>query len=153
MATITTATTEWEKGEERQPPERGSGLHVGKVPAQKRARVGADADAGFGYQGGPIIQSPDVYVSFWGNSWNDPANATTRSNLVQFVQDFLASNYMNILSQYSVGQGAGHCGTFRSQSVLTTVGGDPSDSDIHNSIQTLINNGSIPEPVRRPALV
>ncbi len=120
----------------------------GRVPAARAADapVGSQLDAGFGYQGGPIIQSPDVYVSFWGSSWTQAANATAKSNLIQFVSDFLASNYMNILSQYSVGQGAGKCGAYRGESERTTVSGDIAESDIANNLQALINAGAIPEP-------
>ena len=61
----------------RQPAKPGAQLGVGKVPAQHRpaAPVGTELDAGFGYQGGPIIQSPDVYLSFWGSSWNNAASS------------------------------------------------------------------------------
>ncbi len=120
----------------------------GKVSAQRRAGapVGAELDAGFGYQGGAIIQSPDVHVSFWGASWTLAANAQRRANIIQFVQDFLASNYMNILSQYSVGEGAGRCGTYRGDSARPAATGDMSESDIQNNIQALINAGSVPEP-------
>jgi hypothetical protein len=123
-------------------------LH-GWVSAQAHSgarAVAAAVDAGFSYHGGPIIQSPDVFVTFWGASWAQPASATTRANLLQFVRDFLASSYMNILSQYSVGQGAGRCGSLRGDSNLTTVSGDLSESRIQTNIQALINAGTIPEP-------
>ena len=145
MATVPNPPAETTNDEGR-PREERAGPHIVGVPAQTRIKLTANADAAFGYQGGRIIQSPDVHVSFWGPSWNLGISATKRSNLVQFVHDFLASNYMNILSQYSVGQGAGRCGTFRTQSALTTVSGTLSDSDIQNNIQNLFTQGYIPEP-------
>jgi hypothetical protein len=107
---------------------------------------GAKVDSNFGYQGGPIISQPQVCASFWGPSWTAPDHAQRRSNLIQFVQDFLASDYMNILSQYGVGQGAGSCGQWMGDSNLATVTGQMSDTGIHQSIQSLIDAGTLPEP-------
>ena len=93
---------------------------IGGVPAVPYNELAAPAagaaaaalDSGFGYQGGPIIADPDVHVTFWGGEWQEAANAGHRTSLVQFIQDFLASSYMNILSQYGVGHGAGACGRY-----------------------------------------
>jgi hypothetical protein len=119
---------------------------VGKVPAGVVDAPAAAIDAGFAFQGGPIVRIPDVYVSFWGAAWSDTAHATRRANLVQFVQDLLNSNYANILSQYGVGQGAGHCGTFHGSSNLAAPTGDLSDAAIHGYIQGMINSGAVAEP-------
>jgi hypothetical protein len=108
--------------------------------------AGAMLDANFGYQGGPVIATPQVYASFWGASWSDATHAPERANLIQFLQDFLASDYMNILSQYGVGHGAGQCGTWEGDSDLPSVSGTISDTDIHTNIQSLIDAGTLPEP-------
>jgi hypothetical protein len=116
-------------------------------PSDLQGPTGATAtDAGFGYQGGPIIANPQVHASFWGASWSDAAHAARRSDLIQFVQDFLASDYMNILSQYGVGNGAGRCGTWIGATDLPTASGQMTDVDIHTSIQSMINAGDLPEP-------
>jgi hypothetical protein len=116
-------------------------------PSDLQAPSGAPTqDSNFGYQGGPIIASPEVYASFWGASWPQAASTQKRENLIQFVKDFLASDYMNILSQYGVGMGAGKCGSWMGASNLTTVKGKISDSGIHASIQSLIDAGTVPEP-------
>jgi len=106
----------------------------------------AVSDPGFGYQGGPIIATPQVHASFWGASWTDPAHTGRRANLIQFIQDFMASDYMNILSQYGVGNGAGHCGTWEGATDLPTASGQMTDADIHKSIQSMIDAGTVPEP-------
>ena len=62
------------------------------------------------------------------------------------MQDFLASDYMNILSQYGVGQGAGRCGTWEGDSVLPGASGELSDTDIHPHIQSMIDAGTLREP-------
>jgi hypothetical protein len=119
------------------------GRELGELAAPSPA---APTDANFGYEGGPVIVSPRVYASFWGPLWSDEAHRGEREALVQFLQDFLASSYMNILSQYGVGKGAGQCGTWEGVSELPAVNGSMTDSDIHNAIQSLINAGSLPEP-------
>lgn len=103
-------------------------------------------DSNFGYQGGPIIADPQVYATFWGAAWSAADHAQRRANLVQFTQDLLESDYMNILSQYGVGHGAGKAGTWMGDSNLPTVTGQISDSDIHRNIQSLIDAGTLPEP-------
>ena len=103
-------------------------------------------DSNFGYQGGPVIADPQVYATFWGAAWAAADHAQRRSNLVQFTQDLLASDYMNILSQYGVGQGAAKAGTWMGDSNLATVSGQISDTDIHAKIQSLIDAGTLPEP-------
>jgi hypothetical protein len=119
------------------------------VPARNGvpATIGAPpVDSSFGYQGGPIIAQPQVYATFWGAAWANADHAQRRADLVQFIQDLLASDYMNILSQYGVGQGAGQGGTWMGDSGLATVQGQLSDSDIHANVQSLINAGTLPEP-------
>lgn len=106
----------------------------------------AVTDLNFEFQGGPIIASPEVYASFWGSSWSDAAHTPERDNLIQFLQDFLASDYMNILSQYGVGQGAGNCGAWLGYSALPTAEGSMTDTGIHEAIQSLIDAGTLPEP-------
>ena len=113
------------------------------VPATMGAQP---VDSNFGYQGGPIIAQPQVYASFWGAAWASADHAQRRADLTQFLPDLLASDYMNTLSQYGVGQGAGQGSTWMGDSVLTTVSGQLSDSDIHTNIQSLINSGILPEP-------
>lgn len=112
---------------------------------QARAPVAA-SDPGFGYQGGPIIANPQVHASFWGATWSDANHSTRRGNLIQFIQDFLASDYMNILSQYGVGNGAGKAGTWAGATDLPTAAGQMSDTDIHTAIQSMIDAGTLPEP-------
>src|SRR5260370_21729508 len=93
----------------------------GGVSPQRAARVvpgaappvpGAAAHADFKYNGGAVIRAPQVFTSFWGSQWSDAAHTTRANRLNQFAQDLLSSNYMNVLSQYGVGSGAGPSGTF-----------------------------------------
>ena len=101
----------------------------------------------FTYQGGPVISNPKVYTSYWGPAWeNDPAHQELRQDLDQFVQDFLASDYMNILSQYGVGSGPGKTGRFAGYTIDPAVNGVLTDANIHTKIQDLINAGALPEP-------
>jgi hypothetical protein len=63
------------------------------------------------------------------------------------MKDFLASKYMNILSQYGAGTGAGGAGVFVQASFVNNVAADLTDANIHTVIQNMINVGALPEPV------
>jgi hypothetical protein len=83
---------------------------------------------------------PQVYALFVGD-WSSAANQNRATRLSQFVTDLLNSRYMNILSQY----GCGTTGTLVN-SVFIASGNNLSDANVHNIIQTAINNNTIPEP-------
>jgi hypothetical protein len=118
----------------------------GEPPDLQAPSGAATEDTNFGYQGGPIIASPQVFATFWGASWAEEAHTPERENLIQFLQDFIASDYMNILSQYGVGNGAGACGEWKGYSEQPNLKGSMADADIHNAIQALIDAGTLPEP-------
>jgi len=125
---------------QRHPASRRADDSFGSSAAQFAATVGKD----FADHGGPVISNPTVYISYWGAAWSDKAHTTRRADLEQFVKDFLASSYMNILSQYGAGGGAGKAGSVLGISTDTTVSGEISDTDIHTTIQSLINSRQIP---------
>lgn len=106
----------------------------------------AAAHGGFSYHGGAVVKCPLVYVAFWGSAWTSNAAQLTRSSrLMQFHQDMLASKYMNVLSQYGAGTGAGSGAVIRA----TFVSGVPNNltaTDITNTIQAAITSGALPEP-------
>jgi hypothetical protein len=123
---------------------------VGGVPALRRpplaaAQAGQPAYPGFVYNGGPVISRPVVYTSFWGALWSDAAHQTAAQRLSQFIEDLLNSTFMNILSQYGVGTGAGS-GSFGAASFVVNAPNPLTDADIQNLIQANINSGVIPEP-------
>jgi len=122
---------------------------LGGVPARKVFRAaaapGQPAFPGFVYNGGTVITSPVVSTSFWGALWSDSAHQAAAVRLNQFVQDLLNSNYMNVLSQYGVGTGAGS-GTFGQSSFVGNAPSQLIDADIQNLIQANINAGAIQEP-------
>jgi hypothetical protein len=106
----------------------------------------APAHADFVWNGGPVISCPLLYTTFWGPSWtNSPSGLTEAGRLSQFCQDLMASQYMNVLSQYGASNGAGG-GLFIQASFVHNVASSISDTDIHNILQTAINAGAIPEP-------
>ena len=107
----------------------------------------AYSHANFTYQGGPVISSPKVYTSYWGPKWEENReHQERREHLDQFAKDLLASEYMNILSQYGVGSGAGKTGMFAGNSMDSAVSGELTDANIHARIQHLIDTGKLPEP-------
>jgi hypothetical protein len=111
------------------------------------ANAVANSHPNFTYQGGPVISNPKVYTSYWGPAWErSRVHRQLRQDLDQFVQDFLVSDYMNILSQYGVGSGPGKTGRFVDNSIDPAVNGVLTDTDIQIKIQNLINAGKLPEP-------
>src|SRR5260370_25734909 len=56
----------------------------------------------------PVVATPLVYASFWGSLWpSDAAHLTRPARLTQFLTDLVASQYLNVLSQYGSSSGAG----------------------------------------------
>ncbi len=103
---------------------------------------------GFANHGGPVITSPTVYTSFWGPLWQtDQHYQTLTGQLNQYHADLLQSNFMNMLSQYGVGTGAGS-GTFVNQpTVVSNVPTALTLRTIQSTIQSLIDQQFLPEPV------
>lgn len=107
----------------------------------------AAAHPGFGYHGGPVVASSLVYASFWGSLWQtDPGHQQRAARLAQFLRDFLASRYMNILSQYGAGGGAGAAGSFVQSSFVSGVPTQLTDASIRSIVQSAIDAGMVPEP-------
>lgn len=100
----------------------------------------------FTYMGGPVIAMPQVHVSFWGALWSDAGHQTRAQRLAQFHSDLLASGFMNVLSQYGVGQGAGNAGSYVGSSTLANAATTLTDSLIRSTIQNAIDMGLMPEP-------
>ncbi len=125
---------------------------VSRHPSGRRGHRRAPAAAGpgafpnFTYHGGPVITMPQVYTGFWGGLWSDRSHRSRAQRLNQFHADLLASDFMNILSQYGVGQGAGRAGTFAGATFVPNVPSTLTDADIQNLIQQQINQGNLPEP-------
>ncbi len=106
----------------------------------------AGAFPNFVNHGGPILRTPRIFTSFWGASWqSDPAHQTGASRLQQFCVDLLASEFMNVLSQYGVGMGKGS-GTYAGTSTLAQVATQLNDSGVRSTIQSAVDDGTIPEP-------
>jgi hypothetical protein len=111
----------------------------GPIPA-------AAAFPNFTYNGGPVVHCAKLFASFWGDAWlTDPAHLQRAGRLSQFLKDLVASQYMNILSQYGAGFGAG-AGLFMQASFVHNITGDITDASIQQTIQSCIDADVIPEP-------
>jgi hypothetical protein len=118
---------------------------VVRGPVRKRLAPDAGglagpADAGafptFTYNGGPLIETPQVFALFIGD-WSSSANQTRATNLGQFISDMLNSNYMNMLAQY----GTGSSGTLVDSVFIASSDKDLSATDIQTIIQSAIDAG------------
>lgn len=127
------------------PRQHAPAIHGARAKARKAA-AGAGQFPNFTYQGGPVIARPEVHTSFWGLLWADADHQARAAQLNQFHQDLLASGFMNVLSQYGVGQGAGKAGSFAGASFISNVPATLTDALIQQTIQSAINQGTLPEP-------
>jgi len=100
----------------------------------------------FAWQGGPVIVNPEVHTSFWGALWSDASHQARAQRLNQYHRDLLQSGFMNVLSQYGVGQGAGKAGTFAGSTFIANVPSTLTDPIIQQTIQSAIDRGDFPEP-------
>ncbi len=83
-----------------------------------------------------------------GSLWQTDADHQDRATqIVQFLTDFLQSGFMNMLSQYGVGGGAGNAGTFVDSNFVPEVPTMLTQATIQQNLQALIDAGSLPEPV------
>src|SRR3954464_1425373 len=64
--------------------------------------VAGGAFSDFTYNGGPVIETPQVFALFVGD-WGTGANQTRASCLQQCPEDMLNSEYMNVLTQSGCG--------------------------------------------------
>jgi hypothetical protein len=106
----------------------------------------ASANPNFAWHGGPVVPRPQVFSSFWGPTWAQPANQQRADRLNQYLKDLLQSKYMNILTQYGVGAGAGAGGSFIKSTFIQNVPTTLTDNRIQQIIQSGINSGIFPEP-------
>jgi hypothetical protein len=119
----------------------------GVARPRKAVAPTAAAFPGFVYNGGPVIASPQVYVGFWGPLWSqDQAHQARASRLSEFHADLLQSGFMNVLSQYGVGAGAGAAGAFVRATFVGSVPGTLTDPSIQSIIQSSLTAGTLPEP-------
>lgn len=132
---------------------QGPALRHFKPDADEAAPVATAGGAarasfpGFKHHGGPIVASALVHASFWGKAWkSDQVHIRQARRLNRFIRDLLASNYMNILSQYGAGEGAGKAGRFAGTSFMSNVAGQLRDADIRRILQSAVNAGTLPEP-------
>lgn len=125
-------------------------MHAPAIRGARTKRQKGKKQAGkfpnFTYQGGPVIASPQVYTSFWGALWSDALHQARALRLNQFHRDLLASGFMNVLSQYGVGNGAGNSGAFVGDSLISDTPETLTDPTIQATIQSAIDRGVIPEP-------
>jgi hypothetical protein len=108
--------------------------------------IAAAASPSFRWHGGPVVSRPQVFSSFWGQTWSKPANKQRANRLNQYLKDLLQSKYMNILTQYGVGAGAGAGGAFVKSTFIANVPVQLTDTRIRQIIQLGIDKGILPEP-------
>jgi hypothetical protein len=114
-----------------------AGVDIGPIPG---------SSVGISYNGGTVLRCPQIYVGFWGSDYyRDPGYITLSGQLTQFMKDLPNSDFMNVLTQYGAGFGAGLTGTFVQAHNLAITGTLFTNQDIENWIQILIDFNVIPD--------
>jgi hypothetical protein len=127
-------------------PQKAAAYGLQSVSDLQGPIITAAANPQFSWHGGPIVPNPQVFSSFWGQTWTKPANQKRATRLNQYLKDLLQSKYMNILTQYGVGQGAGASGFFVKSTFVNNVPAVLTDKEIGQIIQKGIDTGTFPEP-------
>lgn len=123
------------------------GVKGGRSRRKHRGRARPrGAFPGFGYNGGPVISFPQVCTSFWRSLWSETSHQHRAQRLSQFHSDLLQSGFMNVLSQYGVGNGSGDAGVFVSATFMPAVSNVLTNADVQSLIQSAIATGHLPEP-------
>jgi hypothetical protein len=117
------------------------------VPLHGDALAAPVSAAHLTYRGGPLLQTTQVFVVFWGTAW-EGAQAPLVQQLNQFFDFVLTSALLDQLGEYSVpGKSIGHGS--RTGSVILSTDPPPTiaDADIQAFIQQEIATGSaVPQP-------
>lgn len=130
-------------------PAKAAAYGLTALVEQQGPVITAAAHPSFNFHGGPVVKRPQVLSSFWGATWSTPANKKRADRLNQYLTDLVKSKYMNILSQYGVGVGAGPAtGAFVKSTFIASVPNNIGDGDIRQIIQTAIDKGVLPEPAK-----
>jgi hypothetical protein len=98
--------------------------------------------------GGPVLGSVEVVPIYWGAAWANGSNAQLAAQLDSFFDFILTSSLMDMLRQYSTATTTIQHGR-RLQSVRVAnsepgTGGQVNDAQIQQTLQTWIQNGTVP---------
>ena len=81
---------------------------IGVVGALRRRHLAPASGPAHGdlvYNGGTTIACPRIHATFWGPGWVAQSHPAQADRLIQFLKDLVASDWMNIQSQYGAGTG------------------------------------------------
>ena len=108
----------------------------------------APADAHLTYNGGPLLQTVQVFSIFWGAKWQTVASAAPLvQQIKKFFSDILVSSLLDQLTEYSVpGKAIGH-GSLTGSAILTDGApvGSVADSAVKAQLKKWIKAKTIPK--------
>jgi len=108
----------------------------------------APVDAHLSYNGGPLLQTVEVFLIFWGPKWQTVASAAPLvQQIKKFFGDILVSSLLDQLAEYSVpGKAIGH-GSLTGSAIITDGApvGSIADSAIKAQLKKWIKAKTIPK--------
>jgi hypothetical protein len=91
---------------------------------------------------GEIMDSPGVFIVYWGLEYSAPPFPTVGARLTEFVQQLLSSRYVGLLAEYGVGSAS-----FLNEYGDAYAGGSViSRSDLVNQLTSWMDLGILPIP-------
>jgi hypothetical protein len=119
------------------------------LPAEVTELAVAPAGPQLTYRGGPLLTQVQVFTTFWGQAWEEPAQSSVLESINAFFADILTSELIDQLSEYDIaGQDIGHGQLVGSATVPDVpFGASMSDGALRQRLQQLIaTDGRFPQP-------
>jgi hypothetical protein len=100
------------------------------------------------YRGGPLLSEVQVFVLFWGDTWQQDPQVALVQQINSFFDYVLTSEMMDQLAEYSVpGQAISHGTRTGSIELTTAPPSNVSDGDVKQLIQQeLSSDPAVPQP-------
>jgi hypothetical protein len=95
--------------------------------------------------GGPVLESVQIEVVFYGDSWQGSQLQGTRDKIAQFLGDLSDSSFLDVLAQYHGpdGQAIQHGQVTDSAIVADPIGSNVTPSDIETMLLQRIGDGTL----------
>src|ERR1700687_1485791 len=122
-------------------------LHLPDQILKRPAALAAPATPELSYRGGPLLSAVKVFTIYWGDAWNQKAQADLASKLNAFFGFILTSPLIDQLTEYNVPNSSINHGSFVGTTTLINPVPPRSASDaaIQHLLQgQIMNNPAFP---------
>lgn len=128
---------------------RGQGRPIRVVPLHVPEKIAARAapSAELTYRGGPLLTAVEVVTVFWGTGWSAAAQQTIAQGVNRFLQDIVASPYMDQLAEYDTPElKIGHGRFAGTANLPAALGASVTDAAIQQMLEAQVAAKAVPAP-------